>query len=74
MMVICDKTDIVNEKMEMLIVVFKFFFYPSMNPIFPLRYWNEEFLVVLQHNPMHEFNNIFVWSWKECKDPTFLFR
>ena len=45
-----------------------------MNPIFPLRYWNEEFLVVLQHNPMHEFNNIFVWSWKECKDPTFLFR
>ena len=29
MMVICDKTDIVNEKMEMLIVVFKFFSIPA---------------------------------------------
>ena len=35
MMVICDKTDIVNEKMEMLIVVFKFFFLPQHEPYLP---------------------------------------
>jgi len=37
------------------------------------RYWNEEFLVVLQHNAQHEFNTLFVWAWKECKEPKFLY-
>ena len=44
----------------------------SPSPLF--RYWNEEFLVVLQHNPQQEFNNMFVWGWNQCKNPTFLFR
>ena len=37
------------------------------------RYWNEDFLIVIQHNVNHTFNDIFVWSWKECQDPQFLY-
>ena len=37
------------------------------------RYWNEDFLIVIQHNVSHTFNDIFVWSWKECQDPQFLY-
>ena len=37
------------------------------------RYWNEEFLIVIQHNVKHTLNEIFVWSWKECQDPQFLY-
>jgi len=37
------------------------------------RYWNEDFLIVIQHNVSHTFNDIFVWSWKECQNPTFLY-
>ena len=37
------------------------------------RYWNEEFLIVIQHNINHTFNDIFVWSWAECQKPKFLY-
>ena len=37
------------------------------------RYWNEEFLIVIQHNINHSFNDIFVWKWKECQNPQFLY-
>ena len=37
------------------------------------RYWNEDFLIVIQHNINHSFNDIFVWSWKECQNPAFLY-
>ena len=37
------------------------------------RYWNEDFLIVIQHNVNHTFNDIFVWKWKECQKPQFLF-
>jgi len=36
-----------------------------------LRYWNEQYLVVLQFN--EEFSNIFVWSWLKCSRPKFLY-
>ena len=51
-----------------------FYFTQHLPLVIPHRYWNEEYLVVLQHNPQHEFNNIFVWGWNQCKNPTFLFR
>ena len=37
------------------------------------RYWNEEFLIVIQHNINHSFNDIFVWKWSECQNPQFLY-
>ena len=37
------------------------------------RYWNEEFLVVLQHDTQYQFNDIFVWGWRECQNPRFLY-
>ena len=37
------------------------------------RYWNEDYLVVLQHDSQHNFNDIFVWAWKECQQPRFLY-
>ena len=36
------------------------------------RYWNEDYLVVIQHNVSHSFNDIFVWRWSECQAPRFL--
>ena len=37
------------------------------------RYWNEQFLIVIQHNINHSFNDIFVWAWAECQKPKFLY-
>lgn len=37
------------------------------------RYWNEEFLVAIQHKMDHSFNDIFVWKWKECQNPEFMY-
>jgi hypothetical protein len=42
------------------------------------RYWNEQFLVVLQQHagshgpgppPGPHFNDMFVWGWRECQEP-----
>jgi hypothetical protein len=33
------------------------------------RYWNEDYLVVIQHTLSHQFNDIFVWKWDECQNP-----
>lgn len=35
------------------------------------RYWNEDYLVVIQHTLSHTFNDIFVWKWEECQNPVF---
>lgn len=35
------------------------------------RYWNEEYLVVIQHAFSHNINDIFVWQWEECQNPVF---
>jgi len=38
------------------------------------RYWNEDYLVAIQHTCSHHgFNDIFVWRWAECQDPQFLY-
>ena len=37
------------------------------------RYWNENYLVAIQHNISHSFNDIFVWRWSECQAPKFLY-
>ena len=37
------------------------------------RYWNEDYLIVIQHNIKHTFNDMFVWKWKECQKPEFLY-
>jgi len=37
------------------------------------RYWNEDYLIAIQHTVNHAFNDIFVWSWNECQNPTFLY-
>ena len=37
------------------------------------RYWNEDFLIAIQHTVNHAFNDIFVWSWNECQNPSFLY-
>ena len=37
------------------------------------RYWNEEFLVVMQYDIMKSFHDIFVWRWQECQKPVFLY-
>ena len=36
-------------------------------------FWNEEFPIVIQHKPNHEFNDVFVWGWEECQNPRFLY-
>lgn len=35
------------------------------------RYWNEDYLIAIQHNG--HFNDIFIWSWTECQNPKFLY-
>ena len=37
------------------------------------RYWNEEFLVVMQYDIKNSFHDIFVWKWQECQKPVFLY-
>ena len=38
------------------------------------RYWNEDYLIITQYNINQEFSDIYVWKWKECQNPTFLYR
>jgi len=38
-----------------------------------VRYWNEDYLIAIQHTVNHAFNDIFVWSWNECQNPSFLY-
>ena len=37
----------------------------------PIRYWNEDYLVVMSYDCSEGFNNLFVYSWKECQNPKF---
>jgi len=37
------------------------------------RYWNEDFLVAVQFSQRQEFNDLYVWKWKECQQPEFLY-
>ena len=36
------------------------------------RYWNEDFLVAVQFS-QRQFNDLYVWKWKECQNPEFLY-
>ena len=40
------------------------------------RYWNEEFLVLIQFGTetTTRLHDIFVWKWQECQKPVFLYR
>ena len=37
------------------------------------RYWNEEFMVVMQYDMFGTFHDIFVWKWQKCQNPVFLY-
>lgn len=37
------------------------------------RYWNEDYLIAIQHSPENAFCDVFVWGWKECQNPKFLY-
>ena len=36
------------------------------------RYWNEDFLVAVQFSK-RQFNDLYVWRWKECQQPEFMY-
>lgn len=38
------------------------------------RFWNEEFLVLIQYGTETRLHDIFVWKWQECQKPVFLYR
>ena len=37
------------------------------------RYWNEEFLVLIQFGTETRLHDIFVWKWQQCQKPVFLY-
>jgi len=37
------------------------------------RYWNEDFLVAVQYSRHLRFNELYVWKWKECQQPEFMY-
>lgn len=37
------------------------------------RYWNEDYLLLISQSRVNRFMDVFVWSWKECQNPVFLY-
>ena len=42
--------------------------------VFSSRFWNEEFLVMIQIDYDDLFHDVYVWKWEQCQKPVFLYK